>query len=228
MRHIRFVTTTTAVLPVVAAVAFWALSSSVAGAQGYTDAVCGQGQGGISLTVQDGFIVMRGGICPGDEDTFRVFLKTADRSVRTIKLVSGGGNGAAAEKIGMLIRSGGYNTYVDGATDRCASSCTHIFASGVERFYSGAETIVTGTAARRGLGYHYLDAKHTGESDADKDRKFNATAVPFLKRMLPAPAANAAIMLMKANHTAQVTWLNGNEALHAGIATSLATPAIGK
>lgn len=228
MRRPRFLAPTTAVLPLIAAVAFWVLSPSAAEAQGYTEAVCSQGQGGISLTVQDGFIVMRGGICPGDEDKFRAFIKTADRSARTIKLISGGGNGSAAEGIGILVRGGGYSTYVDGAVDRCASSCTHVFAAGVQRFYSGAETIVTGTAARRGLGYHYLDANHKGESDAEKDRKFNATAVPFLKRMLPAQAADAAIALMKANHTAQVTWLNGNEALRAGIATSLAAPVIAK
>ena len=87
-----------------------------------------------------------------------------------------------------------------------------------------ADTLVTGKDARRGLGYHYLDARHVGESDADKERKFNATAVPFLKRMLPAAAADAALALMWANHTAQVTWLNGQEALRVGIATSLSSP----
>jgi hypothetical protein len=39
--------------------------------------------------------------------------------------------------------------------------------------------------------------------------------------MLPAPAAAAALALMRANHTTQMTWLNGDEALRAGIATSL-------
>ncbi len=207
----------------VLAVVLCGVAPRVAEAQGYTEAVCGQGKGGISLSVEGTFIVLRGGICPNDEVTFHAFLKTVDRSIHTVKLISGGGNGTAAEAIGTLIRSGGYNTYVDGAADRCASACTHIFASGVQRFYSGAETITTGTTGRRGLGYHYVDANHIGESDADKDKKFNAT-VPYLKRMLPASAANAAIALMKANHTAQVTWLNGEEALRSGIATSLAPP----
>jgi hypothetical protein len=207
-----------------AALLVCSITPRLASAQGYTEAVCGQGQGGITLSVQGRFIVLRGGICPKDEEKLRAFLKTADRSIRTIKLISGGGNGGAAVAIGIIIRSGGYKTYVDGTVDRCASSCTHIFAAGVQRFYSGAETITTGAAARRGLGYHYLDAGHTGETDADKDRKFNASAVPYLKRMLPASGANAAIALMKANHTAQVTWLNGEEALRSGIATSLAAP----
>jgi hypothetical protein len=210
-------------VPFLLAVVLGGGAPRVVEAQGYTEAVCGQGQGGISLSVQGGFIVLRGGICPGDDGKFRTFLKTVDRSIRTLKLISGGGNGGAAQAIGLQVRSGGYNTYVDGAVDHCASACTHIFASGVQRFYSGAETITTGTAGRRGLGYHYVDANHLGESEADKDRKFNAT-VPFLKRMLPPSAANAAIALMKANHTAQVTWLNGEEALRSGIATSLTAP----
>lgn len=198
--------------------------SPVANAQGYTEAVCGQGKGGISLAVEGRFIVLRGGICPNDDRKFRDFLKTTDKSIRTVKLISGGGNGGAAQNIGTVIRNGGFNTYVDGAVDRCASACTHVFASGVQRFYSGAENITTGQSARRGLGYHYLDVNHPDESDAEKERKFNATAVPYLNRMLPASAANAAIALMRANHTAQMTWLNGNEALRTGIATSLVLP----
>ena len=200
--------------------------SPVANAQGYTEAVCGQGKGGISLGVEGRFIVLRGGICPNDDKKFRDFLKSTDKSIRTVKLISGGGNGGAAENIGTVIRNGEYNTYVDGAVDRCASACTHVFASGMQRFYSGAENITTGPSARRGLGYHDLDVNHTDESDADKERKFNATAVPFLKRMLPASAANATIALMRANHTAQMTWLNGDEALRTGIATSLAMPPV--
>src|ERR1017187_5686043 len=130
---------------VLSGVALGGVAPRVAEAQGYTEAVCGQGQGGISLSVQGKFIVLRGGICPNDDEKFRGFLKTVDRSIRTIKLISGGGNGTSAQAIGMMIRSGGYNTYVDGAVDHCASACTHIFASGVQRFYSGADTITTGT-----------------------------------------------------------------------------------
>jgi hypothetical protein len=200
--------------------------SPVVFAQGYTEAVCGQGQGGIALTVTGRLVVLRGGICPKDEDKFRAFIKTIDKSVRTVKLISGGGNGEAAEAIGDIIRKDGFDTYVDGAVDRCASACTHIFAAGVRRFYSGATDIVTGKTARRGLGYHYLDANHPGETDAQKDRKFNASAEPYLKRMLPPPAAAAAIALMRANHTTQMIWLNGDEALHSGIATSLGPPEI--
>jgi hypothetical protein len=82
----------------------------VASAQGYTEAVCGKGEGGILLSVQDGFIALHGGICPNDDRKFRAFLKTVNRSIRTIKLVSGGGNAGAPEAIGNMIRGGGYNT----------------------------------------------------------------------------------------------------------------------
>ena len=99
-----------------------------------------------------------------------------------------------------------------------------MFASGVQRFYPGSRDIVTNKTARRGLGFHYVDAGHVDETEAQKARKFDATAPPYLKRMLPTAAANAAIALMRANHTAQVTWLNGDEALQSGIATSLDPP----
>ena len=193
-------------------------------AQGYTETVCAQGKGGIALSVKERFIVLEGGICPKDDEKFAAFLKTADPALRTIKLASGGGNGPAAQAIGAIIRDGGYDTYMDGATDKCASAWTHVFASGNHRYYSGADTITTGTTAGRGLGYHYPDARHTDESDADKDKKFNATTVPFLNKMLPPRAANAVIALMSDNRTTKVTWLNGAEALRSGIATSLAVP----
>ncbi len=193
-------------------------------AQGYTETVCAEGRGGITLAVEGRLIVLRGGICPKDDAKFRAFVKTVDPAIRTVTLVSGGGNGEAAEAIGEFIRKNGFDTYVDGAVDRCASACTHIFAGGVHRIYAGAGDIVTGQSAKRGLGYHYLDANHPGETDAEKNRKFNATAVPYLTKMLPAPAAAAAIALMRANHTTQMTWLNGDEALRAGIATALSLP----
>jgi len=63
---------------------------------GYTEDVCGQGKGGITLSVQGGFIVLRGGICPGDDDKFRAFIKKIDPSIRIVRLISGGGNGGAA------------------------------------------------------------------------------------------------------------------------------------
>jgi hypothetical protein len=204
--------------------AFCAIAPHTARAQGYTEIVCGQGQGGITLSVDGAFIVLRGGICPKDDGKFVAFIKKLDPAIRTLRLISGGGNGEAAQAIGETIRKKGFDTYVDGSVDRCASACTHIFAAGVHRFYAGATDIVTGKTARRGLGYHYLDANHAGESDGEKNRKFNATAVPYLTHMLPPAAAQAAIALMEANRTPQVTWLNGDEALRSGIATSLNRP----
>jgi hypothetical protein len=200
------------------------LAPHIANAQGYSESVCAQGKGGISLAVEGPVIVLRGGICPQDEAKFGAFLKTVDPSVRTVKLASNGGNGSAAQAIGVAIRTGHFDTWVDGAVDACASACTHIFAAGNRRFYSGASTITTGTAVRRGLGYHYPDAHHEGESDLDKDRKFNTTTVPFLNRMLPVAGARAVAALMRGNRTAQMTWLNGEEALRDEIATALTAP----
>lgn len=193
-------------------------------AQGYSATVCAKGQGGITLSVQGSLIVLKGGICPGDNVKFDAFLAAVDSSIRTIKLTSGGGNGQAAQAMGRIIRERGYRTYVDGAKDRCASACTHIFAAGVTRHYAGATTITTGVDAARGLGYHYPNSRHTDETDADKDKGFNAMTVPYLSRMLSPAGAQAVVALMSGNRTTKVTWLNGDEALRAGIATTLDAP----
>ena len=204
--------------------ALWAMLSSAASAQGYSATVCAKGQGGITLSVQGPLIVLRGGICPGDDAKFVAFLATVEPSIRTIKLTSGGGNGNAAQAMGVVIRERRYNTYVDGSKDRCASACTHIFASGVNRYYAGAGSIVTGPDSARGLGYHYPNSRHTDQTDADKDKGFNAMTVPYLHTMLSPAGAKAVIALMSGNRTTKVTWLNGDDALRAGIATSLEKP----
>lgn len=191
---------------------------------GFSATVCAKGEGGIKLSVTDRFILLQGSICPGDDKRFKAFLTTVSPSIRLIKLASGGGNGGAAQAMGVMIREAGYNTYVDATRDRCASACTHIFAAGVERFYAGSAEIKTGREGRVGLGYHYLNSRRPDQTDEQKDNIFNATAAVYLKKML-APAAVAAVTaLMSENRTTQMTWLNGKEALQVGIATSLATP----
>ena len=193
-------------------------------AEGYSATVCARGEGGIQLSVTDKYIFLQGGICPGDDKRFKAFLSTVSPNIRLIKLASGGGNGGAAQAIGVMLREGGYNTYVDGAHDRCASACTHIFAAGVERFYAGSREIKTGHDGRVGLGYHYPNSRRTDQTDDDKDKIFNATALVYLKKMLAPAGVEAVTALMSGNRTTQMTWLNGNEALRAGIATSLSAP----
>jgi len=202
----------------------WTIPPSVTNAQGYSATVCAKGGGGIMLSALGPMIVLKGGICPGDDAKFVAFLATVEPSIRTIKLTSGGGNSNAAQAMGIVIRERRYNTYVDGSKDRCASACTHIFASGVKRHYAGAGSIVTGPDSARGLGYHYPNSRHTDQTDAYKDKRFNAMTVPYLHTMLSPAGATAVIALMSGNRTAKVTWLNGDEALRAGIATSLEKP----
>ena len=48
--------------------------------------------------------------------------------------------------------------------------------------------------------------------------------VPYLHTMLSPAGATAVIALMSGNRTTKITWLNGDEALRAGIATSLEKP----
>jgi hypothetical protein len=192
--------------------------------QGYSATVCARGEGGIQLSQTDRFIFLQGGICPGDDKRFKTFLATVPPNIRLIKLASGGGNGGAAQAIGVMLREAGFNTYVDATRDRCASACTHIFAAGVERFYAGSSEIKTGRDARVGLGYHYLNSRRPEQTDDEKDKVFNATAAVYLKKMLAPAGVEAATALMSSNRTTQMTWLNGNEALQAGIATSLSAP----
>jgi len=73
--------------------ALCAMLSSAASAQGYSATVCAKGGGGITLSMQGPLIELKGGICPGDDAKFIAFLATAEPSIRTIKLTSGGGNG---------------------------------------------------------------------------------------------------------------------------------------
>jgi hypothetical protein len=192
--------------------------------QGYSATVCARGEGGIQLSQTGQFILLQGGICPGDDKRFKTFLAAVPSNIRLIKLVSGGGNGGAAQAIGVMIRDAGFNTYVDATRDRCASACTHIFAAGVERFYAGSSNIKTGRDARLGLGYHYLNSRRPDQTDDEKDKIFNATTAVYLKKMLAPAGVEAVTALMSNNRTTQMTWLNGNEALQAGIATSLSSP----
>jgi hypothetical protein len=192
--------------------------------QGYSATVCARGEGGIQLSVTDRFIFLQGGICPGDDKRFKSFLATVSPNIRLLKLASGGGNGGAAQSIGVTIREAGFDTYVDATRDRCASACTHIFAAGVQRYYAGSSGIKTGREARLGLGYHYLNSRRTDQTDEEKDKIFNATTAVYLKRMLAPSGVEAVTALMSNNRTTQMTWLNGDEALQAGIATSLSTP----
>jgi hypothetical protein len=186
-------------------------------------AACARGEGGIQLSLTDRFILLQGNICQGDNKRFKAFLSTVPPTIRVIKLASGGGNGGAAQAIGVMIREAGYDTFVDATRDRCASACTHIFAAGIERFYAGSSEIKTGRGARVGLGYHYLNSRHD-QTDEEKDNIFNATAAVYLRRMLAPAGVDAVTALMSENRTTQMTWLNGDEALRAGIATSLAAP----
>lgn len=154
----------------------------VAPPQNYSATVCIRGEGGIQLSQTDKFVFLQGGICPGDDKRFKAFLSNVPPNIRLIKLASGGGNGGAAQAIGVMIRDAGYNTYVDATRDRCASACTHIFAAGVERFYAGGSEIKTGRDARVGLGYHYLNSRRPEQTNEEKDKIFNATALVYLKK----------------------------------------------
>ena len=160
----------------------------------------------------------------GDRKRVR-FEKAGEASVVEAEVLFNG-LGRTPATAGLGLAAAGVVT-TDGriVTDlRQRTSAPHIFAAGVTRHYAGATTITTGVDAARGLGYHYPNSRHTDETDADKDKGFNAMTVPYLSRMLSPAGAQAVIALMSGNRTTKVTWLNGDEALRAGIATTLDAP----
>ncbi len=192
--------------------------------QGFSATVCVKGDAGIRLSLTDQFILLEGGICPGDEVKFKAFMATVPPGLRLVKLSSGGGNVRAATRIGAIIRERGFDTLVDATQNRCASACTFIFAAGIARFYAGGSAIKTGLSGRRGLGYHYLNSRRTDQTDEEKDRRFDASVPKYLAQMMVPSGAQLITTLMQENRTTKMTWLNGEEALNAGVATSLSSP----
>lgn len=71
-----------------------------------------------------------GGISFGTAKEFETMLNAMDQ-VRTVRLNSGGGRVAEAQKISDLIRARGLSTFV---THECASACTIVFLGGKQRF----------------------------------------------------------------------------------------------
>jgi hypothetical protein len=101
-------------------------------------------------------VFLSGPIETGDEYRFRSFLLSHPQA-KYAELNSTGGKIRAAGEIGRQIRAGHLTTVINATRAKCLSACTIIFASGVQRFYVGAESLHDSLVPVKegyGLGYH--------------------------------------------------------------------------
>ena len=114
-------------------------------------------------------------------------------------------------------------TWTDARQDKCASACNRVFAGGLQRIYSHANYITTGKNNNQhfGLGYHHPNVQ--GDFRAASSF-YHQQIVPYLKETLPPKAFNWVVMTDENNLTYDMIWLNGQQALELGIATSNKAP----
>ncbi|MGY2049268.1 hypothetical protein [Methylobacterium sp. JK268] len=175
----------------------------------------------LVIEVQDGTMVLRGPIVPGDGAAFaRALAEPEARGVRAVSLDSGGGKVLEGIAIGRAVRRAGLATMVDAAAARCDSACTLIFVGGVRRYYVHGETVFEGLSGRTGLGFHTahrpgtrVEGSTLSERGSDIMRRFyDEMGVPRAADLVARAAFNTLYRP------------SGTTALQLGIATSLQAP----
>jgi hypothetical protein len=174
------------------------------------------------LSLAGKVLKLSGRILLGDQYVFRDFIqKLGDARIAAIRLESPGGSISAAAEIGRMVRAQKLTTVVDASSAACASSCTIIFVSGVERVYLNAPS--GGGLLRqhgfRGLGFHQgsvhgapFGPSYSGEGTAQMMALYQEFGVP-----------NAASLVDKAPPEA-IYGLSREQALALGIATRTSWP----
>ena len=140
----------------------------------------------LSLTGK--VLKLSGRIASGDQYLFQDFLqKLGDAKIAAIRLNSPGGSIAAAGEIARLVRAQKWTTVVDGSSTVCASSCTIIFVSGVDRVYLNAPNGggLLGQRGFHGLGFHQGSVRgetvghaYSGEGTAQMMAFYDEFGVP--------------------------------------------------
>ena len=178
---------------------------------------------GLKITTQDGYIYLSGNLCPGDGEKFVQYISNSSQSYKVVRLNLTGGAGLEAVKIGHYLRDHNITTWTDAKSDICASACNRVFAGGSQRIYSHANYIQTGKNPQQhmGLGYHHPNTN--GDFQAAKGF-YRQVIAPYLKEMLPPAAYDWVYQVDEGNLTRNMIWLNGQEALKLGIATSIKAP----
>jgi hypothetical protein len=179
----------------------------------------------LEISARGADIFLTGPINLGDHAKFESFM-LANRGVsfRTVHLNSPGGWSGDMREIARDIRKAGLNTAVDGGRAVCASACTVLFASGVQRFYYNADKVPEGVRKADmspGLGYH---GANNSASTQIMARQGPGAGMQQIINMYYELGGSAAASLATKAEPSQLYKINGPTALSLGIATSLGRP----
>jgi hypothetical protein len=153
-----------------------------------------------------------------DDSTYQSFLKVvSDLESRScnkkeIMFSSGGGNVAAAIKIGTLINQKGYNTTLQ-LGQGCSSACGIVFIAGKERT---ALTSKTMTNSR--IGFHQISKNKVCSQPSAPEYEF---IEKYARKMLVGNNAENFISLMKSTSCKSMNFVSADELEKMGIATKL-------
>jgi hypothetical protein len=170
-------------------------------------------------------IYLTGPINLGDHAKFESFmLANKGKTFRTAHLNSPGGWSGDMREIARDIRKMGLNTAVDGSRAVCASACTVLFASGVQRFYYNADKVPEGVRKADlspGLGYHGANSSASTQIMA---RQGPGAGMQQIINMYYEMGSSSAASLATKADPSQLYKINGPTALSLGIATNLGRP----
>lgn len=175
----------------------------------------------VYLTERGGRVYLSGEFEPGDEKKVEAFLaQTRPNKLRIVYLDSHGGHIGAGIAIGRLIRKAKLATAVDADAARCDSSCTLIFAGGVQRYYVNGAGVFEGTSGRGGLGYHPAHSRDGSWTRIHYSTRGTDMMAGFYREM----GQPGAVELMRLAGYTSIYRPGGATALKLRIATSLDAP----
>lgn len=175
----------------------------------------------MSLSDEGGAATLSGRIDVGDDEVFKAFLAQRRATpIKVLHLSSRGGLISASFSIARQIRAAHIATSVDATSVVCDSSCTLVFAGGVQRYYTHGEQIFEGFTSMTGLGFHTAHVKGNGFDKSSKSEAGTEWMRAFYREMGQPRAAE--LMDQAAFNT--VFRPNGKTALALRIATSLGDP----
>lgn len=175
----------------------------------------------LDISAHGSVLSLSGPIKPQDGPNFRAVFEPIKGAIRVVDLNSSGGNIAAAVEIGRLIRANHLTTEIDASRSICASACTVLFASGVDRRYVNGEGIREGVGSfgGRGLGYHEGNNKLSPGSD-----HFSGQASADMINAFYEFGVGSAADLITKSGPKSLYYISSQTALRMGVATSTAKP----
>ena len=179
----------------------------------------------LDITKKDSVVYLSGFIVSGDQYKFKEFMdEKNNQDIKIIYLNSGGGRIADAREIGRYIRKNGISTLTDAKTMNCASACTFLFGSGINRYYINGNIIKDGlyerSALKTGLGFHEANTPVGMSGKKEYNGIGSAEAINIYYEF----GINKAKDLMLLAPFDKFYRISGDTALKLGIATSLKYP----